>query len=253
MLGQRLRRRTSIKPASGQSSARMAGFMWRHDPVGPAGSRPNATTCHGDCNKKMASVRCRLPLPYPTPADRRYRVPGHGGRAVTPGLHAPSTSPMAGTARSVSQVHIKTNSSNSLLEDQAVTALHSVLLLDQSPLPANTGIHSMLFQCWPIVFDAGPTLKQHWVKAPCLLGSRSVTTPLPCCTCWLEKYRRFLHFFFAFTHLLSPRCIAVRRLEVKSSGQDFFFNNICLKYSVTELIQQHLKNDTAHAIVFDDQ
>ena len=33
------------------------------------------------------------------------------------------------------------------------------------------GIHPMLFQCWPTVFDAGPTLKQHWVNAPCLLGS----------------------------------------------------------------------------------
>ena len=28
----------------------------------------------------------------------------------------------------------------------------------------------MVFQCWPTVFDAGPTLKQHWVNAPCLLG-----------------------------------------------------------------------------------
>ena len=28
----------------------------------------------------------------------------------------------------------------------------------------------MLFQCWPNVFDAGPTLKQHWLKHPCLLG-----------------------------------------------------------------------------------
>ena len=31
------------------------------------------------------------------------------------------------------------------------------------------GIRPMLFQCWPTVFDAGPTLKQHWVNAPCLL------------------------------------------------------------------------------------
>ena len=28
----------------------------------------------------------------------------------------------------------------------------------------------MPFQCWSIVFDAGPTLKQHWVNALCLLG-----------------------------------------------------------------------------------
>ena len=28
----------------------------------------------------------------------------------------------------------------------------------------------MQFQCWHTVFDAGPTLKQHWVNAPCLPG-----------------------------------------------------------------------------------
>ena len=32
------------------------------------------------------------------------------------------------------------------------------------------GIHPMLFQCWASVEDGGPTLKQHWVNAPCLLG-----------------------------------------------------------------------------------
>ena len=31
-------------------------------------------------------------------------------------------------------------------------------------------IHPMMFQCCATVFDAGPTLKQHWVNAPCLLG-----------------------------------------------------------------------------------
>ena len=30
-------------------------------------------------------------------------------------------------------------------------------------------IHLMLFQCWPTVFDAGPTLKQHCLNDPCLL------------------------------------------------------------------------------------
>ena len=28
----------------------------------------------------------------------------------------------------------------------------------------------MLFQCWATVFDAGPTLQQHWISVPCLLG-----------------------------------------------------------------------------------
>ena len=28
----------------------------------------------------------------------------------------------------------------------------------------NTGLYPMLFQCWYSVVDAGPTLKQHWMK-----------------------------------------------------------------------------------------
>ena len=32
----------------------------------------------------------------------------------------------------------------------------------------------MVFQCWPTVFGAGPTLKQHSVNAPCLLRCKLV-------------------------------------------------------------------------------
>ena len=34
----------------------------------------------------------------------------------------------------------------------------------------------MLFQCWASVEDGGPTLKQHRVNAPCLLGHDMVTS-----------------------------------------------------------------------------
>ena len=33
----------------------------------------------------------------------------------------------------------------------------------------------MLFQCWASVEDGGPTLKQHWTNAPCLLGKHQPT------------------------------------------------------------------------------
>ena len=33
----------------------------------------------------------------------------------------------------------------------------------------------MLFQCWASVEDGGPTLKQHWVNAPCLLDRERKT------------------------------------------------------------------------------
>ena len=35
-------------------------------------------------------------------------------------------------------------------------------------------IHPLLFQCWASVEDGGPTLKQHWVNAPSLLGKITV-------------------------------------------------------------------------------
>ena len=31
-------------------------------------------------------------------------------------------------------------------------------------------VHPMLVQYWPIVYDDGPTLYQHWVDISCLLG-----------------------------------------------------------------------------------
>ena len=34
----------------------------------------------------------------------------------------------------------------------------------------------MLFQCWPTVFDVGPTLKQHWVDVS--LGHGDPFNPL---------------------------------------------------------------------------
>ena len=52
-----------------------------------------------------------------------------------------------------------------------VSNSHDRHQLFQSPTQQTRGIHPMLFQCWPTVFDAGPTLKQHWVNAPCLLGT----------------------------------------------------------------------------------
>ena len=37
-------------------------------------------------------------------------------------------------------------------------------------LPLNGKHGVMLFQGWPTVFNAGPTLKRHWVNFPGLLG-----------------------------------------------------------------------------------
>ena len=45
-------------------------------------------------------------------------------------------------------------------------------------------IHPMLFQCWPSVEDDGPTLKQHWVNAPCLLGLLSYVF---ISSCWKQR------------------------------------------------------------------
>ena len=36
-------------------------------------------------------------------------------------------------------------------------------------------VDPMLVQCWSIVYDAGPTLNQHWVDGSCLLGNSHLT------------------------------------------------------------------------------
>ena len=35
----------------------------------------------------------------------------------------------------------------------------------------------MLFQCWPTVYDAGPTLNKHWANVSCLLGYHMTNEP----------------------------------------------------------------------------
>ena len=54
--------------------------------------------------------------------------------------------------------------------------MESVTLIAQQ----TRGIHPMVFQSWHTVCDAGPTLKQHWVNAPCLLGGH--------CTSFTSNY-----------------------------------------------------------------
>ena len=34
-------------------------------------------------------------------------------------------------------------------------------------------VYPMMVQCWPTVYDAGPTLNQHWFNVTCLLGMRT--------------------------------------------------------------------------------
>ena len=34
----------------------------------------------------------------------------------------------------------------------------------------------MFDQCWPTVYDVGPTLVKHWVDVSCLLGDFQMTT-----------------------------------------------------------------------------
>ena len=49
----------------------------------------------------------------------------------------------------------------------------------RSDIPAMPGIHPMLYQCWPTVFDAGPTLKQHLGECTVLAGDAVWTS-----SCW---------------------------------------------------------------------
>ena len=58
------------------------------------------------------------------------------------------------------------------------------------------GIHPMLFKCWPIVFDAGPSLKQHWVYVPCF--------PTASLCGWRFAFRRQIH---QITRLIGPMLV----------------------------------------------
>ena len=57
-------------------------------------------------------------------------------------------------------------------------------------------IRTILFRCWPTIFDAGPTLKQHRVNDPCLLG---ISYQL--LNCWRGYISNVL-----FTQKLDPSC-----------------------------------------------
>ena len=91
-----------------------------------------------------------------------------GSRAISPG------SPHR-VGSMVGQRHRRwTTVDPTLRHRPCLTLTHSDLQTDHS-CPVCTqqkrGNQPMPFQCWPTVFDAGPTLKQHRVNSPCLLST----------------------------------------------------------------------------------
>ena len=52
-----------------------------------------------------------------------------------------------------------------------VCGVHCLPLVSREMSSQQTrDLHPMLVQCWPTVYDVGPTLKQHWMSVSCLLG-----------------------------------------------------------------------------------
>ena len=58
-----------------------------------------------------------------------------------------------------------------------MTCSDTYLCSDDDNSAAVSIIRSMLEQCWPIIFDADPTLCQHCLNVSCLLGSAFLLTP----------------------------------------------------------------------------
>ena len=54
-------------------------------------------------------------------------------------------------------------------------------------------IHQMLFQCWSTAFDAGPSLKQHWVIVPCFLTAAFCGWRFLSCTCIIIARPFYVH------------------------------------------------------------
>ena len=54
-------------------------------------------------------------------------------------------------------------------------------------------LEQMVGQCWPIVYDAGPALDQHWLKVSYLLGSPLTNwTSFSVTLYWLETIYRYI-------------------------------------------------------------
>ena len=60
--------------------------------------------------------------------------------------------------------------SDDFTSKQILSLQSSVERLGHTHMQKTVGIHPMLFQCWPTVFDAAPTLKQDWVNTRRLVG-----------------------------------------------------------------------------------
>ena len=73
-------------------------------------------------------------------------------------------------------------------------------------------IDPMLFQCWSTVYDAGPTLKQHWIKF-CVCLMLSWRTPW-CFSHWSIHIDQ-LSACSLTSHLSLMRCILFFRLIIK--------------------------------------
>ena len=116
--------------------------------------------------------------------------------------------------------------------------------------PATRGIHPMLFRCWTSVEDGGPTLKQHWVNASCLLEKQYFFLfkyPVTAVIIWIAVCTREIH----LTHIAyekSPRKIIQHYTNVGSIYQSadpvlgrrlwlsiYGFSNIFARQSVSSL------------------
>ena len=65
------------------------------------------------------------------------------------------------------------------------------------------GIDPMLIYCWTTVFDAGPTLNQHWVDAFCLPGTKCHTNVLCLLGCLLVCHSLYPSDFLRSSGLIS--------------------------------------------------
>ena len=114
-----------------------------------------------------------------------------------------------------------------------------------TPAKQTQGIHPMPFQCWPTVFDTGPTMKQHWVNAPCLLGAVYVIAEL---SRWpyhwdlpgafhTESHRSTRHIYY--TRLLPPHLLL--RVNRDMAGPSASFHPLILRAYTYLLFNIHLQ------------
>ena len=147
----------------------LSGFYWSHQTWACAGtdSLLASVLCHGQCPRWILPSSASVRLVH-----KAILVIGHGNLVNCP-VNRRRWINVGSTSQTVDQHW--TNVSCFLTGGEHAKRKHWDPGLTTSLSQQSRDVEPMLGQCWPAVYDVGPTLTQHWSNVSCLLG----TTQMP--------------------------------------------------------------------------